>query len=71
VEVIAPGRPRVSEPDPEHAIGVAEAGRGVGAKGDLELVAENQVLQHDIATRSEKGKKTADQEIEEWKHPAG
>jgi hypothetical protein len=35
------------------------------------LVAENQVFKRDIATRSEKGKKTADQEIEERKHPAG
>jgi len=65
LEVIAPGRPRVSEPYPEHPIRVGQARRGIGAKGDLELVAENDVFKRDVATRSEEGKKTADQEREE------
>jgi hypothetical protein len=46
-------------------------GRRIGAKGDLELVAENEVFKRDVATRSEGGKKTADQNREEWKHAAG
>lgn len=70
VEVIAPGWPRAVEPDPEHPIRVGQAGRRVGAKGDLELVAEDEVLKCDVATRAEGGKKTADDEIEERKHPA-
>jgi len=71
VEVIAPGRPGVLNPDPEQPIGVGQAERGISAKGDLELVAENEILKRDVATRSEAGKKTAEQEGEEWKHPAG
>jgi hypothetical protein len=62
VEVIAPGWPRVSEPDPEHPIRVGQAGRRIGAKGHLELVAENEVFKRDVATRSEGGKDSADQE---------
>jgi hypothetical protein len=71
LEVIAPGWPRVSEPYPEHPIRVGQVGRRIGAKGDLELVAENEVFKRDIATRSEGGQKTADQEREKWKHSAG
>jgi hypothetical protein len=37
----------------------------------LELVAENEVFKRDVTTRSDAGKKTADQEAEERKHPAG
>jgi len=55
----------VSEPYPEHPIRVGQARGGIGAKGDLELVAENDVFKRDVATRSEEGKKTADQEREE------
>jgi len=47
------------------------AGRGIGAQGDLELVAENEIFKREVATRSEAGKKTAEQEGKEWKHPAG
>ena len=65
VEVIAPGWPCASKPDPEQAIRVGQAGRWIGAKGDLELVAEDDAFKRDVATRSEEGKKTADQEREE------
>jgi hypothetical protein len=61
----------VSKPDPEQSVGVGQAGRGIGAKGDLELVAENEIFKREVATRSEAGKKTAEQEGKEWKHPAG
>jgi hypothetical protein len=47
-KVIAPRWPKASEPDPENAIRVGQAWRGVGAKGDLELVAENEVLKGDL-----------------------
>jgi hypothetical protein len=35
------------------------------------LVAEDGVFKRDVATRSEEGKKTAYEEREEQKHPAG
>jgi hypothetical protein len=44
---------------------LVQARRGIGAKSDLELVAENDVFKRDVTTRSEEGKKTADQEREE------
>jgi hypothetical protein len=46
-------------------------GRRIGAEGDLELVAESQVFERDIATRSETADETANQEADERKHPAG
>lgn len=36
----------------------------------MELVAKSQVFKRYVATRSEGGKQTADQEREEWEHPA-
>jgi hypothetical protein len=63
MEVIAPGWPRAVQPDPEHPIRVGQAGTRVGAKGDLELVAEDEVLKCDVVTSSEGGKKTADDEM--------
>ena len=71
LEVIAPGWPRVSEPYPEHPIRVGQVGRRIGAKSDLELVAENEVFKRDVTTRSERDQQTAEQEGEEWKHPTG
>jgi hypothetical protein len=71
VEVIPPGWLRVSEPYPEHPIRVGQAWRRIGAEGDLEPVPENEVFKREVATGPEGGKKTADQEREEWKHPAG
>jgi hypothetical protein len=71
VEVIAPRRPSVSEPHPEQTIRVGQAGRGIGAKDNLKLVTENEVFKHDVPARSEAGDETAEQEGEEWKHPAG
>jgi hypothetical protein len=59
------------QPHPEDPIRVGQAGRGIGAKGDLKLVAENQVLEGEVATGSEAGKKTAEQEAHKRKHPAG
>jgi hypothetical protein len=34
-------------------------------------VTENEVFKRDITTRSERDQQTAEQEGEEWKHPAG
>jgi hypothetical protein len=71
VEVIGPRRPSPSEPHPEEAVGVGQAGRGIAAKDNLKLVTENEVFKGDVTTRSERDQETAEQEGEEWKHPAG
>jgi hypothetical protein len=65
VEVIAPRRPNLSEPDPEEAIRVGQAWRGIGAKDNLKLVTENEVFKRDVTTRSERDQQTAEQEGEE------
>jgi hypothetical protein len=65
VEVIAPGRPNLPEPDPEHSVGVGQAGGRVGPKSNLKLVAENDVFKRDVATRAEKGNETANEYREE------
>ena len=41
---VAPGRPELAEQYPEDAIRVPQSGRLIGAKGGLELVAENEVF---------------------------
>jgi hypothetical protein len=71
VEVITPARPRRSEPDSEETVGVGQAGRRIGAKGNMELVAEDEVLKCHVATGSEVGEKAAKQEADERKHPPG
>ncbi len=49
-EVVAPARPEVVEPYPENAIRVPQSWSGIGAEGNLELVAKNQVLKGDVTT---------------------
>ena len=52
-KVLVPAlRPEVAKPDPEDSIRSAEAGMRVCAQGDLELVAEDQVLQRQIPAGS-------------------
>jgi hypothetical protein len=40
------------EPDPEDAIGVAEARTGMGPEDDLKLVAKCEVLQGEVTVRA-------------------
>jgi hypothetical protein len=44
--------PEATKPDPEDSIRSPEAGMRVGAQGDLELMAEGQVLKGEIPARS-------------------
>jgi hypothetical protein len=71
VEVITPARPRHSEPDTEETVGVGQAGRRIGARGNMELVEEDEVLKRHVAVGSEAGEKAAEQEAEEREHPPG
>jgi hypothetical protein len=51
----------MSEPDPEQPVGVGQAGRRIGSERDLKLVAEDQVFKRNVATRSERCKKAANE----------
>ena len=46
---LPPARPETMKQDPKRPIPASEARVGVGAKSDLELMAENEVLEGDIA----------------------
>jgi hypothetical protein len=52
-KVLAPTvRPEAAKPDPQNPIRSPDAGMRVGAQGDLELMAEDQVLQREIPARA-------------------
>ncbi len=52
-EVVPPAsRPEAAKPNPEDSIMTTEARIWVGAQRDLELMAEDQVLEREIPTRS-------------------
>ncbi len=52
-EVLSPTlRPEAAKPDPQGSIGSPEARMRIGAQRDLELMAEDQVLEREIPTRS-------------------
>lgn len=44
-----PSGPQVTEPDPEDAVGLAEARTGIGPEKDLKLVAQCDVLQGQVS----------------------
>ncbi len=48
-KVRSPGsRPNAAKPNLEDSVRSTEAGTRVGAQGDLELMAEDQVVQHEV-----------------------
>ncbi len=69
-QVVAPGRPDLLEPHPQQAILVLEPEARLRSKGDLELMAENQVLESNVTVRPESSKETANEQREQLKHPA-
>jgi hypothetical protein len=58
--VAPPAWPQVMEPDPEDAIGVAEARTGMGPEDDLKLVTKGEVLEGEVTVRSPKGEQGAE-----------
>jgi hypothetical protein len=60
--------PEHANPDPKDPIPILEAGVGVGAQDDVELMAKEQVLKSQVASRSEQGDEAAEEQFE---HPAG
>ncbi len=66
-----PGGPEAANPDPQDTIGTTEAGMPAGAQRDLELMAEDQVLEREIAARSNDGDERTKHKQEEFRHPPG
>ncbi len=52
-EVVPPARPEPADPDPQNAIRTPQPGCGVGSEGDLELVAEDEILQRNVTPGAE------------------
>ena len=51
----------MAEPDPENAIRATQSGSGVCSERDVELVAENEVLNGDVTPGPEAGQQTPEQ----------
>ena len=64
-------RPEAIEPDPENSIERSESRSWVRTQGNLELVAEDDVLESEIASRSKANEEAADAKDDEFEHPAG
>jgi hypothetical protein len=64
-------RPEAIDPDPEDPITTAESRSRVGTEGDPELVTQDQILENEIASRPKPKEETADEQEEEFEHPAG
>lgn len=65
---IPPVWPNPAKPDPENAIGVAEAGFRLGAMKNLELVTKSQVLEDEVTTRAARIFKDAKHQNEKAHH---
>jgi hypothetical protein len=61
----------LAEPDPQQAIRVLESEVRVRPEGDLELMAENEVLQSNITAGTKSDKEAAKEQKNDLKHPAG
>ena len=53
---------------PKDSISISKARVGVGSQDDVELMAKEQVLKSQVASRSEQGDEAAEEQFE---HPAG
>ena len=65
------GRPQAIDPDPQDPITTAESRGWVAPESNLELMAEDEILEGEITSRSKPKKEAADAKEEEFEHPAG
>ena len=65
-----PTRPDLVEPDPQQSILALESDGRRGSKGDLALMAEDQVLDSDVTVGAESDKESANEQEKELKHSA-
>ena len=63
--------PEVAKPDPEDSIRSPKVRVRVGAQCDLELMAEDQVLEREIPPRSNGSKERMEGKPKKFEHPSG
>ena len=59
------------DPDQEGPITAPESWSRFGTEDDLELMSEDQIFEGELAARPKPQEKPADDEEEEFEHPAG
>ena len=64
-----PGRVEPSDDQPEESIPALEVRPRARAERDLELVAQEQVLDHEVAALVEEGGQSGEEDAKEVKHP--
>ena len=66
-----PGRVESPNHEPEESILALEGRPGPRAECDLELVAQEQVLDHKVVPLTEEGGQSREEDAQEFKHPGG
>ena len=62
--------PQVTEPDPENAVGLAEARAGIGPEEDLKLVAQGEILEGQVTVRPPECEEGSEGDEKQPKHAA-
>ncbi len=68
-QMLLPGRAESANHEPEESIPALEGTAGPRAECDLELVAQEQVLDHKVVPLTEKGSQSREEDAKEFKHP--
>jgi hypothetical protein len=68
-EVASPVPVEAADQEPEEPVPSTEARPALGAEGDLELLAEEQVLKEQALAAAESASKGGQEEAEEFDHP--
>jgi hypothetical protein len=68
-EVVSPAPVDAAGDEPEELVANAEAGPALGAECDLELLAEEQVLEEEALAAPERASEGGQEEAEEFDHP--
>ena len=68
-QMLLPGRAKSPNHEPEESILALEWRPVPRAERDLELVAQEQVLDHKVVLLTEKGSKSREEDAKEFKHP--
>jgi len=67
--MLLPGRVESPNHEPEESILALEGRPGPRAECDLELVAQEQVLDHKVVPLTEEGGQSREEDAQEFKHP--
>ncbi len=68
-EMASPVLVEAPDDEPEELVASAEARPALGAEGDLELLAEEQVLEEEALAAAERASEGGQEEAEEFDHP--